>query len=182
MTNEIMKINPLDAHDKLKQLKEEQSVNVFQGADDCLKKNVLSLALQEKSPYIYIFAHPRTSDDGSTKILYWQPRLSKPKAQTNSYLFRVQSKTDVMEICWIIPPRELWGQYDKGKVTESEIIVWSIDQFVNNREGLEKPFPEDVNDFQGNEIYKRVKAELKRDNKLKILDPFNLKVKPYKKI
>lgn len=182
MTNEIMNINPFDAHDRLQEIKEKQSVNIFEGADDCLKINVLSLALQERSPYIYIFAHPRTMEDGSTKALYWQPRLSKPKAQTNSYLFRAKSKTDIIEICWIIPPQELWGQYDKGKVTESEIIVWSIDMFINHRQELERPFPEDVNDYQGNQIYKRVKAELKQDKKLKVLDPFGLKNRPFQKI
>jgi hypothetical protein len=180
MTNEIMKVSTLDAHDRLKEIKEQQSINVFQGADDCLKRNVLSLALQEKSPYIYIFAHPRTMPDGATKALYWQPRLSKPKAETNSYLFRCKSKTDLIEVCWILPPQELWGQYDKGKVTESEIIIWSIDQFVNNRAELEKPFEDDVSDYLGNEIYKKVRTELKRDNKLKILDPFNLK--PFRRV
>ena len=167
-----MLINRLDAHDRLLHVKKEQAVNVFKGADDCLKRNSLSLALQEKSPYIYMFAHTRTAEDGATKVLYWQPRLSKPKAQSNSYLFRAKSKTDIIEVCWIIPPRELWGQYDKGKVTESEIIVWSIDQFLNNRAELEKPYPDDISDYMGNEIYRKIKQEMKQDKAMKKLEPF----------
>src|ERR1700682_5598941 len=99
-----MKIERLETHDRLQKLHKEQALNVAQGCEDCLKKNPLSLALQEKSGYIYIFAHPRTGEDGRTKTMFWQPRLSKPAAQTNSYLFRVRSYTDEIEIIWMIPP------------------------------------------------------------------------------
>jgi hypothetical protein len=143
-----MKINPLDAHDRLAHLKQDQSDIIAQGASDCLLKNSLSLALQEKSDYIYIFAHPRTDEDGVTKRMLWQPRLSKPKAQTNSYLFRAQSKTDTMEIIWLLPPREMWKQYTKGMVTEDDLTLYSINMFKDKREDLEKAdikdYPEDV--------------------------------------
>ena len=105
-----MKVNVLEAHDRLKHLIKDQSANIFQGAEDCLKKNPLSLAIQEKSPYLYIFAHPRTADDGVNKRLFWQPRLSIPESQSNSYLFRAISHTDLIEVVWMIPPKELWGQ------------------------------------------------------------------------
>lgn len=153
-----MKIDRLETHDRLLHFKKEQEVNIFQGADDCLKKNPLSLALQEKSPYIYIFAHPRTSDDGLKKRMLWQPRLTKPLPQTNSYLFRAQSKTDILEICWLLPPRELWEQYKKGQVTEHPDIIWSINQFINNRDDLGKPFQDDLSDEKVKEIYRMMKA------------------------
>lgn len=139
-----MKVNILDAHDRLKHLIEDQSAVIAQGASDCLLRNPLSLALQEKSPYIYIFAHPRTDDDGVTKRLIWQPRLGIPQPQTNSYLYRAISKTDLLEVCWQIPPREMWKQYEKGKVTESNWTAWSIHQFQFNRELLERPHPDDL--------------------------------------
>src|SRR6188768_2538257 len=101
-----MKLNRLEAHDRLLHLKKDQEANIYLGAEECLKKNPDSLALQEKSPYIYIFAHPRTADDGITKVMYWQPRLSIPEAQENSYLFRVISHTDIFETIWMIPPKE----------------------------------------------------------------------------
>ncbi len=151
-----MKVNKLEAHDRRQHFLEDQSKTIWQGADDCLNKNEDSLALQEKSPYIYIFAHPRTADDGVTKRLLWQPRLTKPKAQTNSYLFRAQSRTDIVEICWLIPPREMWKQYQKGNVCESDLTLWSIDQFINNREGLERPFPDDLSDEQVSRIWKNI--------------------------
>lgn len=138
-----MKIDRLETHDRLLHFIKDQSENIYKGADDCLKKNIDSLKIQEKSPYVYIFAHPRTTDDGLNKRLLWQPRLIKPKAQPNSYLFRAVSHTDMMETCWIIPPIDLWKQYDAGKVCESNWAAWSIAQFIHNRKELEKPFPED---------------------------------------
>lgn len=157
-----MKVNRLEAHDRLKHFKEDQSINIFKGAQDCLKINPLSLQLQDYSPYIYLFAHPRTEDDGVTKAMYWQPRLTKPKAQTNSYLFRAESKTDVIEACWLLPPREMWKEYSKGNVTESELVLWSIDQFKNNRENLQKPEPGDFFDNKIREIYKIIIPEKKK--------------------
>ena len=139
-----MKINRLETHDRLQHFVKDQSINIFQGAEDCLKKNPDSLAIQEKSPYIYLFAHPRTTDDGLNKRMLWQPRLSIPEAQTNSYLFRAISNTDIIEIVWLIPPKEMWKQFDKGLVTESNEVAWSIEMFRHKRKKLEKPHPDDM--------------------------------------
>ena len=158
-----MKVNRLEAHDRLLHLKKDQSLNIQQGAEDCLKKNSLSIALQEHSPYIYIYAHPRTADDGVNKRMLWQPRLSKPKSSPNSYLFRAISKTDIIEICWMLPPDEIWNQYSKGNVTENEIVTWSIEQFRFNRAELEKPHSDDLSDEAGEKIYRAIRAEFKQD-------------------
>ena len=162
-----MKINRLEAHDRLIHFKKDQEANIFQGLDDCLKKNPLSLALQARSPYIYIFAHPRTELDGVTKKMYWQPRLGKPTPQTNSYLFRLQSNTDNVEICWLLPPREMWNQYNKGNVTENDIVLWSIEQFETNREKLAESFPDDYSETQIRGILKEIALEMEQDIRLK---------------
>jgi len=156
-----MKVNVLEAHDRLKHLVKDQSANVFQGAEECLKKNPLSLAIQEKSPYVYIFAHPRTADDGVNKRLLWQPRLSIPEVQTNSYLFRALSHSDIIEVCWILPPKELWGQYEQGKVTESNWASWSISQFKRNKRILEKTHPDDMPEDKAKNIMKQIIDEHK---------------------
>ncbi len=132
-----MKLNRLETHDRLQHLISDQSANVFKGAEDCLKKNPLSLALQEKSPYIYLFAHPRTADDGVNKVMFWQPRLTIPEAQENSYLFRAISKTDQIEVVWMIPPMATWNQYKKGNITESNVCLWSINMLKSNKAHLE---------------------------------------------
>ncbi len=155
----IMKIDRLEAHDRYQYFIQDQSKQIFQGADECLRGNPDSLRLQEKSHYIYIFAHPRTADDGLNKRLLWQPRLVKPKAQCNSYLFRAQSNSDILEICWLLPPYELWDQYDKGKVCESNWAAWSIDQYKHNKAALEKPFEDDWTDEQAMNLFKQCLIE-----------------------
>lgn len=164
-----MKVNILEAHDRKKHLMKEQAINISQGVDDCLKKNPLSLALQSYSPYIYIFAHPRTLEDGATKKMYYQPRLTKPEAQTNSYLFRVKSHTDLVEICWLLPNQEIWGQHKEGNVTESEIVQWSIAQFKTNKSALEAAHPEDLSDDKIKTIYTQIKFNEKHSNLMRKL-------------
>jgi hypothetical protein len=160
-----MNINRFDAHDRLTFVKKKGEADVFKGADDCLKVNKLSLALQEKSPYVYLYAHPRTQENGD-KHLFWQPRLSKPKCTLNSYLFRAQSKTDLIEVCWLLPPREQWSSFNKNSMFADELIQWSIDQYVNNKAALEAPEPEDVEDAKGHQIMIAIIEEMQRDKTL----------------
>lgn len=141
-----MKLKRLDTHDRLLHFKKDQALNISQGAEDCLKKNKLSLAIQQRCPYVYLFAHPRTADDGVTKRMIWQPRMTKPKAQTNSYLFRATSHTDNLEICWLLPPRETLNQFVKGQVCENEWVIWSYHLFDTSRNMLERPCDEDLCD------------------------------------
>lgn len=155
-----MKINRLETHDRLLHLKKDQALNIAQGAEDCLKRNRLSLGLQQYSSYVYLYAHPRTAEDGVTKRMIWQPRLIRPLAQTNSYLFRAQSNTDQMEICWLLPPKEMWSQYKKGNVTEHELVLWSINMFQNNKIDLQKPLEDDLSDESARNIYIKVAKEI----------------------
>jgi hypothetical protein len=157
----VMKLNVLDSHDRLLELKKSEAQTLGQGAEDCLKKNPLSLALQEKSPYIYMFAHPRTEADGNTKKMFWQPRLTKPQAQTNSYLFRAISKSDSIEICWMLPSRETWGQHKKGNIAENELVEWSINMFLNKKKELEEPHPDDLPEAKMKMIYYEVLNSIK---------------------
>ena len=164
-----MKLNLFETHDRLLSFKKEQAVNLSQGAEDCLKRNSLSIRLQKYSPYIYLFAHPRTADDGIKKRMLWQPRLTKPNAQTNSYLFRAKSNSDEIEICWMLPPREMWPQYQKGKITESEMVLWSINQFLFNRYSLEKPYTDDLDDEKCKWIMKTVAMEIDQEIRMEKL-------------
>lgn len=141
-----MKINILETHDRLQQFQKSQEQVINEGIEECLKRNPDSLFIQDRCPYVYIFAHPRTDDVSLNKRMLWQPRILKPKAQTNSYLFRATSHSDIVEICWLLPPRETWNQYEKGKVTENEYVIWSIDQFQHNRSALENDHPDDVSE------------------------------------
>lgn len=139
-----MKVSTLETHDRLLHFKKDQEANINQGIEDCLKRNPDSLFYQERSPYVYIFGHPRTDEDGVTKRMLWQPRLQKPEAQTNSYLVRAISHTDMVEPIWFIPPFEMWEQYKTGNVTEHEFVNYSISMFTSNKAKLEAKDPDDL--------------------------------------
>jgi len=100
-------------------------------------------------------------DQVPEKVLLWQPRLSRPMAQTNSYLFRAESKTDLLEICWLLPPEEMWSQYQKGKLTENEYVIWSVDQYLNDKTKLEAARNDDLPDNRIKAIYKEIAREIK---------------------
>jgi hypothetical protein len=161
-----MKVNILEAHDRNQHFVKDQTNFVLQGLDECLKLNPLSIALQSYSPYVYVFAFPKTVEAGVRK-LFWQPRLQKPKAQENSYLFRVKSNSDEVEICWILPRKEMWSQFRKGNITDNEIIIWSINNFLHNRHVLDKEYPDDLNKESVEHIYKEIAAAMDREKRIK---------------
>jgi hypothetical protein len=145
-----MKLNRLETHDRYQHLlKQNFSIS------ECCQ------SLIDQRPFgnrpFYIFAHARTDDDGVTKRLIWQPRLTKPKAQTNSMLFKAYPGTDNIKIIWMIPQREMWGQYKKGNVTESNIVAQSIHDFLHNRTQLEEKEKDDLDDQTIDAIYRSIK-------------------------
>lgn len=144
-----MKINPLDAHDRYEHFT-KQSFDIAECCQDLINKQPFG-----DHPF-YIFAHARTDDDGVTKRLIWQPRLTKPKAQTNSMLFKAYPGTDVIKVIWMIPARDLWGQYDKGKLTQNKTVSDSIHDFQFNRNKLEQKEDDDMTDEQIDAIYRGV--------------------------
>ncbi len=158
-----MKINRLETHDRLLSLIKKQAEAISQGAEDCLKKNPLALAIQEKSPYIYLFGHARTTDDGLNKRILWQPRLSIPPAQSNSNLFRAISHSDIIEIIWMIPQEEFWDQYQKGFILETNDFARSIEMFKHKKMELEKPHPDDMPEERARLILKAIVDEKLQD-------------------
>lgn len=185
-----MKINPLDAHDRLLHFK-KQSDDISTAAEECIKNRPPEFL---DYPF-YVFAHKRQlgldtriqwyNKDFENSILYgtprkyerledvetdqiiWQPRLTKPKAQSNSMLFRVDPKTDTVEIVWIIPQEELWDTYDKGKMTENPMIFEFIELFKKNRKFLERPFEDDLPDHVVDQVYKAISQRLNKEGKKK---------------
>ena len=147
-----MKIDLLDAHDRLQHYG-KQGATISECCEDLVRKRPFG------DISFYIFAHARTDDDGTTKRLIWQPRLTKPKAQTNSMLFKAYPGTDTIKIIWMIPAREMWTQFEKGKLTESEIVMMSIDHFRNARDKLEAKEDDDLDDAAIEKIYEDICKE-----------------------
>jgi hypothetical protein len=151
----MIKINPLDAHDRYQHFT-KQSFSIAECVQDIVNKRPFG-----NHPF-YIYAHTRTEDDGIKKRLIWQSRLTKPTSSTNSMLFKAYPGTDNIKIIWMIPAREMWGSYEKGKVAESEIVCQSIQDFVENRAQLDAPEKDDLSDDEINKIYEEISQEAKR--------------------
>lgn len=157
-----MKIDRLEAHDRYTSLsKEGQTIS------ECCQD------LIDKRPFgnhaFYIFAHTRTEEDGFSKRLIWQPRLTKPKAQTNSMLFKAYPGTDNIKIIWMVPAREMWQQYEEGKVTANEVVANSIQDFQKNRDELEKSEEDDLSDIEIDAIYRGISQSSKTKEKSKAI-------------
>ncbi len=146
-----MKVKILDAHDRLKHFG-KQADYISEGCRDCINNRPAEFG----SHPFYIFAHTRTDDDGVSKRLIWMPRLSKPKAQTNSMLFKAYPGTDIIKVIWMIPDRLLWDTFKKDNLTESEVIVNSIHHFTFNRKKLEAKEDDDLWEYQIDDIYSEI--------------------------
>ena len=175
-----MKVNKLEAHDRLLSFK-QQSDYISKGCQDCINNRPPQF---ESYPF-YIFDHKREIgidervsifnqdlreslinlsyqrkythiDQVPNNRLIWQPRLSKPRAQPNSMLFRYFPSTDTFDIIWMLPAEELWEQYKKGLMTENEIVYESIQTYQNNRKKLEKREADDLSDEKIDAIYKEI--------------------------
>lgn len=159
----IMTLDRLETHDRLLQFN-QQGDQISQGCQECINNRPKEF----KNHCFYIFAHTRTADDGYTKRLIWQSRLQKPKAQTNSMLFKCYPP-DIINIVWMIPAREIWPQYEEGKITHSPIVMDSIRAFENNREELEKSDTNDLSDEIAADIYREIARNVRQDRMMRKL-------------
>lgn len=154
-----MKLNRLETHDRHTYFT-KQSFDI----GECCQNLIDQRPFGDRN--FYIFAHARTDDDGATKRLIWQPRLSKPKAQTNSMLFKAYTGTDMVKVIWMIPDRMTWSQFKKGLICESSIIEKSIHDFEHNRALLEAKEEDDLSDDVINQIYEEISRAAKLKPKL----------------
>jgi hypothetical protein len=176
-----MKVNILDAHDRNKHYN-KQAESISKACQEVIDRREFG-----DHPF-YIFAHARTVGmdeklaifqddlaqfisnpnylrkyntlaDVPEKRLIWIAKLLKPKAESNSMLFKAYPGTDLIKIIWMIPARELWEQFEKGKLTENESIYNDICMYINNREKLEEPEDDDPTDEEANAIYKELSID-----------------------
>ena len=151
----MIKLDRLETHDRYKSFTSNS-----QDIDACCQ-DIINQRPFGNHPF-YIFCHARTHEDGVSQRYIWQPRLTRPLPQTNSMLYKAYPGTDMIKVCWIIPKRELWGQFKKGNITENATIQAFIDKFKNNRTALEQPENDDLSDAQIDAIYVELAAEAKR--------------------
>lgn len=155
-----MKVDRLETHDRFEHFT-KQNFDISECCNEVIKNRPPEFG---NHPF-YIFAHPRTDDDGFNQRLIWQPRLTKPKAQSNSMLFKAYPPTDVLKVIWMIPKPELWGQYSKGLICENKLISESIHDFQFNRNKLEEQDRDDLSEEKIKKIYEEIarNARARRD-------------------
>ena len=66
----------------------------------------------------------------------------------------------------MIPAREMWEMYEKGKLTENKTVIESIYAFQHNRAFMEASDEDDLSDAEINKIYAEIsyQARLKSFN------------------
>jgi hypothetical protein len=146
-----MKLNRFETHDRLLQFTKQKD-HISQGCQDCIKNRPEEFG---DHPF-YIFAHVRTHDNGHTKRLIWEPRLTKPKAQTNSMLFKAFPPSDKINIIWMIPDRSLWNAYGRDLMFEDDITAKSIKAFQFDRASLEFKEEDDLSEEKIEHIYREM--------------------------
>lgn len=144
-----MKLDRLETHDRLQHFT-KQSFDIGECCQDLINQRPFG-----EYPF-YIFAHARTDDDGVTKRLIWQPRLTKPKSQTNSMLFKAYPGSDNIKVIWMIPAREVWPEFKRGLMLENQTICESIDKFENHRALLDAKEEDDLSDEIIDAIYRQI--------------------------
>ena len=166
-----MKINRLDAHDRFEYFT-KQSFDISACCQNLINQRPFG------DHAFYIFAHTRTFGideryrlllsgqyaslaEVPEKTLIWQPRLTKPKAQSNSMLFKAYPGSDVIKVIWMLPAEELWDQFIKGKMMENKTICDSIHDFKKNRQKLEEREEDELTNKQIDAIYKEISRDAK---------------------
>lgn len=163
-----MQINRLETHDRLLEF-QKQAELIAQGVQDCID-NVPDTI---NTPF-YIFGHPRTlgmdekldialsngiadpNQIPSTRMV-WMPRIEKPRAVLNSYLFKATKGTDVIRIIWILPPRELWDSFKPGQMTHNDTVWTCIQNYEHAKNEMEAPEPDDLNEDQKLDFIKKIR-------------------------
>lgn len=141
-----MKVNRLETHDRLLSY-QKQHDDMGVAVTSCIK----NVPDEIRSPF-YVYGHSRSVgfDEKLSIIqhgflsapetrLIWMPTITKPKATPNSYLFLADKHSDVVKIIWMLPKKELWTQYEPGKMFHNENIWISIQNFLHDNVRLNAP-------------------------------------------
>jgi len=169
-----MKVNRLEAHDRLL-LYQKQEQDMGEAVLECIKNVPEAI----RSPF-YVYGHSRSvaydekvsilqlgySNAPDTRLL-WIPVITKPKSTPNTYLFLANRQTDIVQIIWMLPKRELWEQYAPGQMFHNENIWTSIQNFLHDRAALDAPDKDGPTEKQQEEWFKIIGHEAHRKKKMK---------------
>lgn len=154
-----MTLDRFETHDRLIEIG-KQADQISQGLADCVSNRPQEFA---NLPF-YVFAHARSTDDGINKRILWQSRLTKPRAQTNSMLFKIYVPDNV-RVVWMLPDEPLWPSFHPDKMTHDPLIWTSILDYLNDRKKLEAGESDDLSFERVRQIYMEIGRN--QQNKLK---------------
>ena len=140
-----MKVNLLETDDRFLHFKAQDF-----GTNATAKKIVDSKPFGD-NPY-YIFVHTRQTDTTLDHRVIWQPRMIKPIPQLNSMLFRVPRGGGDFQVIWIIPPVEIWREFDKGQIHHNDVVGESIYLFQKRFQELAAPFVDDLTSEEAQDV------------------------------
>ena len=140
-----MKVNLLETDDRFLHFK-SQDFGINEQARQIIEAKPFG-----DNPY-YIFVHTRQTDTTLDHRVIWQPRLLKPIPQLNSMLFRVPKGAKAVDVIWVIPPAEIWPEFDKGKIHENDVVQQSVYLFTKMFKQLSEPFPDDLTGEQAQDV------------------------------
>ncbi len=170
-----MKLNRLETHDRLVHFNSQEFdigqtcqkiINSRPFGDHpfyiCCHKRQLGLDERWDLFNKSLIENPNTRfEDIPTDRMIWQPRLTKPVPQENSMLFKGYPGTDNVKVIWMIPAKELWSQFEKGKMTENKVVWESIHEFKNHKDRMGQREDDDLCDEAICKIYESISRAAK---------------------
>jgi hypothetical protein len=168
-------LNRFEVHDRLLDFN-KQAQHIYIGCMQCIQ----NVPEDIKFPF-YVHAHSRQIDMAEKlsiiedptipfelkkvdERLIWMPRITKPKAEPNSYLFLVTKRPEQIRVIWLLPKPELWKQMAPGMISHHPDVWTSIQNYLKYRKKLEEndidgPSEKDVENFRriyGEEAHRRI--------------------------
>lgn len=132
---------------------------------ECVQNLIASKPFGDRKFYIFSFVK-RIDDESGKKVMYHQPRLTRPEPLPGTTLMKVDPKhPEEAIIVWTLPNQENFGLYKHGKMFADQFVSECIDKFLKNPNSLIQPDPDDLNDEQIRQVYKELKYEIKSKKK-----------------
>ncbi len=164
MSKEIFSVSKSHILDNTEFWKENSEENYVK----CIQDLIKSKPFGDHKFYIFSFVK-RIDDQTGKKIMYHQPRLTRPDPVPGTSLMKVNpNDIGTATIIWTLPNQENFGLYQFGKAFQDQFVYECVQKFLNNRGDMIKPDPDDLNDNQIREIYRDLKQKSKAKKLQKI--------------
>jgi hypothetical protein len=141
--------------------------NSERGYCESVQKIIESKPFGNHKFYIFQFVK-RVNDEMGIKMMYHQPRLTKPEPLPGTTLLHCDpNDPGAVKILWTLPNQENFGLYKHGKMFSDPFVYECVQQYLKNPAEMMKAEPGDLSDEKIREIYRDIKSRLKPKEKRK---------------